>query len=194
MSAFCQVCGLGLTDPESIARGMGPDCAEKYGTQSVAVARVIASYADESGNVTHPALARQVQKLRAAERAYQKGNHGPLVLKDLRRYRSAVANFQVRETRRDSLTPTGFSEDRYFGSDADAARRPLTTGEAKAAEEYDEWCRVLASTQAPLDGCEDEEPLAVSPGPYADEGNALAEAVAIAQVVKEMQEAAWNSQ
>lgn len=84
----------------------------------------------------------------------------------------------------------GFDEDAYFGDDADTLSRPLTIKEAKAAEEYDEYCRVLASTQEPLDGCEDEEPFAVSPGPYADEGNALAEAVAIAQVVKEMQEAA----
>ena len=50
----------------------------------------------------------------------------------------------------------GFDEDAYFGDDADMLTRPLTIKEAQAAEKYDEWCRVLASTQAPLDGCEDE--------------------------------------
>lgn len=50
----------------------------------------------------------------------------------------------------------GFDEDAYFGDDADTLTRPLTIEEAQAAAEYDERCRVLASTQAPLDGCEDE--------------------------------------
>ena len=96
MSAFCQVCGLGLTDPESIARGMGPDCAEKYGTQSVAVARVIASFTDESGNVTHPRLNSMLGRLRAAERAASEGKHGKAVFRDLKKYRALVANFGTR--------------------------------------------------------------------------------------------------
>lgn len=96
MSAFCQVCGLGLTDPESIARGMGPDCAEKYGTQSVAVARVIAAFTDESGNVTHPRLARHLSELRAVERAFAEGKRGTLVFRNLNKYRALVANFGTR--------------------------------------------------------------------------------------------------
>ena len=93
MSAFCQICGLGLTDPESIARGMGPDCAEKYGTQSAGVARVLAAYTDASGNVTHPRLSGLVLRLRAAERAQREGKTAKSIIRDLKKYRALIANF-----------------------------------------------------------------------------------------------------
>jgi len=95
MSAFCQICGLGLTDPESIARGMGPDCAGRYGTQSAQVARVLSQFSDDGGNVTHPRLSRLVLRLRAAERALQEGRGGLRAVRDAGKYRAQVANFGV---------------------------------------------------------------------------------------------------
>jgi len=94
MATYCQMCGLVLTDAESIKLGMGPDCAARYGTQSAQVARVVAQFTDAAtGAVTHPRLERHLLRLRAAERAVSEGRGGLKAVRDAGKYRTFVANF-----------------------------------------------------------------------------------------------------
>lgn len=66
-----------------------------------------------------------------------------------------IAELMAVETEETGAAFMGFDEDRYFGDDADAARKELSAEEQAALAEFDALCRELAARQMPLDGCED---------------------------------------
>lgn len=87
----CRECGKQLTDPESIAKGIGPECAQKaeqaFGLLSVAVDAVSTGTKDTR-------LELRIKEHNQLERIYNakssRGYVAPKLIRDLNKSRNAV--------------------------------------------------------------------------------------------------------